>query len=95
MLESWLFNKLHQARLRNRVFEFKQNERSEPFGSFAQRLLSTALTLLTEMPVDLQLNRQKSSIFVRLRDQANLITETFQKDLKRLSRVVTAQIMQK
>ncbi len=90
LLEERLCNEVHQAALQDRFFDMKWNERRESFVSFAHRLRFAALALPGGMKEDVLLNRLKAGLPPRLRDQANLISGSFDVVSSRLSRLSTA-----
>ena len=91
-LELRLCNEVHRAALQDRFFELRWNEKRESFYAFAQKLRSAALALPNGMTEEIMLNRLKAGIPTRLRDQAQLITGSFDEVVSRLSRVSGAQL---
>ncbi len=90
LLEERLCNEVHKAALQDRFFDMKWNERRESFVIFAHRLRSAALALPGGVKEDVLLNRLKAGLPPRLRDQANLISGSFDVAASRLSRLSTA-----
>lgn len=90
LLENRLCNKVHQAALQDRFFSMKWNERKEAFSAFAQRLRSAALALPGGINEDVLLNRLKAGLPTRLKDQANLITGSFDVVVSKLGVLSTA-----
>lgn len=91
-LENRLCNKVHQALLQNKVFDLRWNERHKSFSTYAQKLRSAALALLNGMEDNVLLSWLKAGIPTRLRDQAQLITGSFDEVVSQLSRVSNAQM---
>lgn len=91
-LEERLCNKVHQSALQDKLFEMRWNERKESFTTFAQRLRSASLSLPTPIGNDILLNRLKAGIPSRLRDQAHIITGSYDEVVTRLGRLSAAQI---
>lgn len=91
-LEERLCNKVHQSELQDKLFDMKWNERKETFTTFAQRLRSASLALPTPIDKDILLNRLKAGIPSRLRDQAHIITGSYDEVVTRLGRLSAAQM---
>lgn len=90
LLEERLCNEVHQAALQDRFFDMKWNKRRKSFVAFAHRLRSAALALPGGVKEDVSLNRLKAGLSPRFRDQANLISGSFDVVANRLSRLSTA-----
>eukprot|EP00171_Calliarthron_tuberculosum_P002219 IDg2219t1 len=76
-LQDRLCNNVHQAALQDKFFELRWNEKRESFSAFAEKLRSAALALPKGVEEDVLLNRLKAGLPPRLRDQAHLVTGTF------------------
>lgn len=85
-------NKVHQSELQDRLFEIKWNERKVSFTAFALRLRTASLSLPTPIDNYILLNRLKSGIVDRLRDQSHVITRSYDEVITRLGRLSAAQI---
>ncbi len=93
LLEERLCNEVHQSVLQDRLFDMKWNERKESFTKFAQRLRSAALALPGGISEDVLLNRLKAGVPTRLKDQANLISGSFDVVVTKLCRLSAARQM--
>ena len=84
-LRHW--NEVHRVVLQGRFFDLRWNEKSESSYAIARKFGSVALALPNGMTVEVMLNQLKAGIPPRLRDQPQLITESFDEVVSRLSRV--------
>lgn len=71
----------------------KLNEKRESFPAYETRLRSAALAIPNGIPEDVLMNRLKAGIPLRLREQAHLVTGTYDEVATRLGRLSTAQVI--